>query len=149
MLMRSHLLGQSMIAAEMQKIKQNKGKTMKHKVILTDCDGVCLDWEYSFDQWMARHGYEIVVPNEYKMDVKYGISKDEGKKLCRMFNESAWIRKLPPLRDAIHYINRLHQEHGYIFHAFTSLSTDQYACPLRTKIYVNCLDTLCLTDPFI
>jgi len=131
--MRAEHIAQSMIAQKIKQIQTNGAKTMKHKVILTDCDGVCLDWEYSFDQWMARHGYQIAVPGEYKMDIKYDISKSEGKKLCRMFNESAWIRKLPPLRDAIKYIRKLHEEHGYIFHAITSLSTDQYACHLRTK----------------
>mgnify|MGYP001953639577 FL=1 len=50
-----------------------------------------------------------------------------------MFNESAWIRSLPPLRDAIKYIKKLHQDHGYIFHAITSLSNDYYAQHLRTK----------------
>ena len=50
-----------------------------------------------------------------------------------MFNESAWIRKLPPYLDAIKYVKKLHQEHGYIFHAITSLSNDDYAQHLRTK----------------
>ena len=106
---------------------------MKDKVILVDCDGVCLDWEYAFDQWMAKHDYEVVVENVYQMDVKYGLEKKECKRLIRMFNESAWIRKLPPLRDAMKYIKKLHEEHGFIFHAITSLSNDQYAQHLRTK----------------
>ena len=50
-----------------------------------------------------------------------------------MFNESAAIRKLPPLRDAIKYVKKLHQDHGYIFHCISSLSTDDYAQHLRTK----------------
>jgi len=106
---------------------------MKDKVILTDCDGVLFDWEYSFDQWMKRHEYNVVEEGNYLMDVKYGLEKKEAKKLIRMFNESAWIRKLPPLRDAIKYVKILHQDHGYIFHAITSLSEDQYAQHLRTK----------------
>ena len=106
---------------------------MKDKVILVDCDGVLLDWEYAFDKWMARHGYEIVVPNEYKMNIKYGIERAESKKLCRMFNESAWVRRLPPLRDAIKYVKKLHEEHGFVFHAVTSLSNDEYAGHLRVK----------------
>jgi hypothetical protein len=106
---------------------------MKDKVILTDCDGVLLDWEYAFGQWMKRHDYKIVESGQYRMDLKYGLTREEGNKLCRMFNESAWIRKLPPLRDSIKYVKKLHEEHGYIFHAITSLSTDQYACHLRTK----------------
>jgi len=103
------------------------------KLILTDIDGVCLDWEYAFDNWMARHGYTVNDSTDYLMDVKYDIDKTEAKRLIRMFNESAWIRKLPPLRDAMHYVRKLHQEHGFVFHAITSLSNDQYAQHLRTK----------------
>lgn len=106
---------------------------MKNKVILTDADGVLLDWEYAFDQWMKRHGYTVKETGNYLMDVKYGLEKKETKRLIRMFNESAWIRKLPPLRDAMHYVKKLHVEHGYIFHAITSLSNDQYAQHLRSK----------------
>lgn len=106
---------------------------MRNKVILVDCDGVLLDWEYAFDRWMKRHGYEILVDDVYKMDVKYGLDITESKKLCRMFNESATIRRLPPLRDAIKYVKKLHEEHGYVFHAITSLSDDEYAQHLRTK----------------
>ena len=108
---------------------------MKDKVILTDCDGCLTDWGYAFDQWMKRHGYQIVPEyvNEYAMDLRYGIEKQESKRLIRMFNESAWIRKLPPLRDSIHYVQKLHREHGYIFHCITSLSNDLYSQHLRTK----------------
>ena len=109
--------------------------SMKEKVILTDVDGVLLDWQYSFENWMCRHGYVMdpVHKDDYLMDKKYGIDKTESKRLIRMFNESAWIRRLPPLRDAIHYVNKLHREHGYLFHAITSLSNDQYSQHLRTK----------------
>jgi hypothetical protein len=50
-----------------------------------------------------------------------------------MFNESAWIRKLPPLRDAIKYVKKLHEDHGYVFRVISSLSNDYYAQHLRTK----------------
>lgn len=106
---------------------------MRNKVILVDCDGVLLDWVYSFDQWMKRHGYTEVCDKSYDVSVRYGIEKSEAKKLIRMFNESATIRKLPPHLDAIKYVKKLHEEHGFIFHAITSLSTDCYAQHLRTK----------------
>ena len=32
----------------------------RDKVILTDCDGVLLNWEYAFITWMKRHGYSEV-----------------------------------------------------------------------------------------
>lgn len=103
------------------------------KVILTDCDGVLFDWEYAFDQWMSRHGYKCVDTTDYHINVRYNIEKGESKKLVRMFNESATIRKLPPLRDAVKYVRKLHEEHGFVFHAITSLTDDQYAQHLRTK----------------
>lgn len=105
----------------------------KEKVILVDCDGVLLDWEYAFDYWMHRHGYDKVNDAVYDMADAYAMPKYEVKRLIRMFNESAAIRKLPPLRDAMKYVKKLHEEHGYVFHAITSLSDDQYAQHLRTK----------------
>ena len=108
---------------------------MKDKVILTDCDGVLLDWSYGFAQWMGRHGYEADdrYARDYAFMNRYGISKEESRRLVRMFNESATIRKLSPLKDAIKYVRKLHEEHGYVFHVITSMTNDQYAQHLRTK----------------
>ena len=108
---------------------------MKEKVILTDCDGCLLDWGYSFDQWMARHGYEAKdgFESNYAMAKKYGLDQVEAKRLIRIFNESAAVRKIPPLRDAIKYVRKLHEEHGYVFHCITSMTNDQYATHLRVK----------------
>ena len=103
------------------------------KVILVDADGVLLDWLYSFDNWMARHGYEIFDPNLYKVADRFALPRPDGKKMARMFNESAWIRKLPPHKDAIKYVRKLHEEHGYVFHVISSLSDDEYSQHLRTK----------------
>lgn len=106
---------------------------MKDKVILTDCDGVLLDWGYAFHRWMTRHGYKMCDPDAYDIKVRYDIGLAEKNKLTRMFNESASIRKVPPLRDAIKYVRKLHEEHGYVFHAITSMTNDEYAQHLRTK----------------
>jgi hypothetical protein len=68
---------------------------------------------------------------KYGIDKQYDISKEEGLKLIKTFNESSAIAFLPPLRDAIHYVRRLHEEHGYVFHAITSLSKNKNAQRLR------------------
>ena len=106
-----------------------------NKVILADCDGVLLDWEYAFNIWMQEHGFEEVPGSKlsYEMDERYGIPKEQVRKLIRLFNESAAIGFLPALRDAMYYVKRLHEEHGYRFHCITSLSTDPNAVKLREQ----------------
>jgi len=107
---------------------------MKKKIILTDVDGVALDWEYAFDVYLQTHGFNKVEGGQFKYNIgkRYGIDPEQGKKLVKIFNESAAIGFLPPLRDAMYYIKRLHEEHGYVFHAITSLSKDENAQALRT-----------------
>ena len=127
---------------------------MKENVILTDVDGVLLNWEYAFAIWMEQHGFESVPGGalNYKIGERYNISNNQGHKLIKMFNESAAIGFLPPLRDAMHYVKLLHERHGYVFHAITSLSLDLNAGKLREmnlrKLFgetvfekVVCLDT--------
>jgi FMN phosphatase YigB (HAD superfamily) len=103
------------------------------RLILVDADGVLLDWEYAFNIWMQEHGFEQVPGSKfsYEMDERYGIPKEQVRKLIRLFNESAAIGFLPALRDAMFYVKRLHEEHGYRFHCITSLSTDPNAVRLR------------------
>ena len=104
---------------------------MKNKIILTDADGVLLDWEYAFDVWMQQHGFTLLDSLKYNIGKRYGIDEDQGRKLIKIFNESAHIGFLPPLRDAMHYVKRLHEEHGYVFHCITSLTKDENAQELR------------------
>lgn len=106
------------------------------RLILTDCDGVLLNWVYPFSKWMKRHGYEVVNKNElndYDLSSRYGLPKDEISKLVRMFNESADIAFLPPLRDAVYYIDLLHRKHGYVFHVITSMSDYPTSQKLRIQ----------------
>ena len=129
-------------------------KHIPTKLILVDADGVLLDWEYAFSVWIEEHGHEKQPGSEFIYDIgeRYGISRDQGRKLIKLFNESAAIGFLPPLRDAMYYVKRLHEEHGYIFHCITSLSLDINAGRLREmnlrKLFgktafeqIICLDT--------
>ena len=104
---------------------------MKNKIILTDADGVLLDWEYAFDVYMQQHGFNKVNALKYNIGTRYGIDNDQGKRLIKIFNESAHMGFLPPLRDAMYYVKRLHEEHGYVFHCITSLTKDENAQELR------------------
>jgi hypothetical protein len=125
----------------------------RKNLILTDCDGVCLDWEWAFNVWMQEHGFTEIEGSKlnYDMSIRYGISQDQVRKLIKVFNESAAIGFLPAQRDAMYYIKRLHEEYGYKFHAITSLSLDPNAQKLREmnihKLFgdaferIVCLDT--------
>lgn len=106
---------------------------MENRIILTDSDGVLTDWEYAFDIWMLQHGFNKQNGAEFKYDMgtRYGIDKEQSKKLIRIFNESAAIGFLPPLRDAMYYVKKLVEEHGFRFHVITSLSNDANAQELR------------------
>ena len=123
-------------------------------MILVDADGVLLNWEYAFSIWMETHGFNKVPGSEFEYDIgqRYNIDYAQGRKLIKIFNESAAIGFLPPLRDAMYYVKRLHEEHGYVFHCITSLSLDPSAGKLRemnlNKLFgptaferVVCLDT--------
>lgn len=104
------------------------------QIILTDVDGVLLNWEYAFKCWMEQYGYELKADNRnYDVSDRYGISYEKGKELVWAFNQSAAIGFLPPLRDAMYYVDLLHRKHGYVFHAITSLSTDKHAAKLREE----------------
>lgn len=113
-------------------VMKENGMTNLNKVILTDCDGVLLNWEYAFSVWMERHNYTIKGdPYVYDIGERYGISNDEKKRLVKFFNESSAIGYLPPLRDAMYYVDLLHRKHGYVFHCITSLSLEPTAQRLR------------------
>ncbi len=104
-----------------------------NNIILTDVDGVLLNWEFAFDIWMGEHGH-VKQPGcelKYNIGKRYGIDPDIGRKLIKTFNESAAIGFLPPLRDAMFYVKKLHEEHGYVFRCITSLSLDKNAQKLR------------------
>ena len=125
----------------------------KDKIILTDIDGVILDWEEGFSVWMEHQGFTKVEGYQYMYSIgdRYGIDLKQGSRLVKQFNESAAIGFLPPLRDAQYFVKKLHEQHGFKFLAITSLSLDPYAKQLRTRnlkklmgdafIDVICLDT--------
>ena len=51
---------------------------MQSSVILTDVDGVLLNWEYAFDCYVQEHGFKKVEGSEYKYNIgkRYGISDE-------------------------------------------------------------------------
>jgi len=108
-----------------------------NRVILTDCDGVLMNWEYAMNVWMQTQGYKIVEDGQqyYDMKDRYNLPSSISRRLVRQFNESAAMGFLPPLRDAMYYVDLLHRKHGYTFHMITALSNNEHAQMLRIQ---NC-----------
>ena len=102
--------------------------------ILTDCDGVLVNWLASFDNWMHNNGYQLSeFPDQhYDMHLRYNdLTKEDSKKLVRIFNNSYDISNLEPFRDAVKYVTKLHEE-GYTFTVITSLSDYPRAKVMRS-----------------
>jgi beta-phosphoglucomutase-like phosphatase (HAD superfamily) len=108
---------------------------MKKKIIVTDVDGVILNWEDAFQVWMEHQGFKKVIKHKliYNAASQFNLSKEEGKKWVRLFNQSAAIGFLPPLRDAQEVLTLLNKNYGYRFVVCTSLSNDKSAQELRTR----------------
>lgn len=125
---------------------------MKNKIILTDADGVLLDWEWAFSVWMQERGYTIAegAKKSYYLHHHYNeLEAKDAKRVVKQFNESAAIGFLPAMRDSTYYVKRLYEEHGYQFRVITSLSLDKDAQRLRDmnlrKIFGNAIeDVICL-----
>lgn len=127
---------------------------MTNKLILTDSDGVLLDWEWAFSVYMQERGYTLAPGSKtsYSLHLHYNeLEAKDTAAVVKQFNESAAIGFLPALRDSAYYVKRLYEEHGYRFRVITSLSLDKNAKKLRemnlNKLFgdaieqVICLDT--------
>lgn len=104
------------------------------KKILTDVDGVLLNWEYAFHVWMESKGHAPTVVDPglfWNMAKQYNITDERAMAHVREFNHSAAMGFIPPLRDAHEYVRKLHKEHNYIFHAVTSFTNEEFSVKLR------------------
>lgn len=103
------------------------------RLILTDVDGVLLDWLTGFDRFMSSVGYPAIADEHmYALARRHNIDQLEVYRLAKEFNTSEAIGNLQPLNGAVEYVRRL-QERGFGFVAITSLSdhSDSYNYRMR------------------
>jgi len=105
-----------------------------NKIILTDVDGVLLEWEKHFRQWMMSRGFTLRkgAEKKYSMIERYGIKKELKESLIEEFNKSAWMSIQEPMPDSQTWVKLLHAE-GWTFIPITSQTTDIPAQELRKK----------------
>jgi FMN phosphatase YigB (HAD superfamily) len=108
-------------------------REIKDKIILTDCDGVLLDWEFHFYRWLEKTEGLHRLSDDYNVAKAVGVAQKTGARYVNLFNRSEEMKKLSPLRDAIKYVRKLHEEHGYIFHVITSQTNCKLAQEYRKE----------------
>ena len=120
------------------------------KIIAIDCDGVLLNWEQSFDDWMAFQGFPKHASDHYDVSMNYHMNKGQCEVLVKIFNESAWMKFLKPVDGAVENVKKI-ADLGYKFHVITSQTLDKKANQLREENLkevfgdvfekIECLDT--------
>jgi len=116
-----------------------------NRIILTDVDGVLLEWENHFTKWMLQKSYfdehgnryypHKLLPNkqnEYEMANRFGVSKIEIRALIREFNRSAWMGTQRPMEESQTWVKLLAAE-GWTFIPITSQTSDIPAQQLRKR----------------
>ena len=116
-----------------------------NRIILTDVDGVLLEWEHHFTKWMLQktlfdgqgvryHPYRLLPDkqNTYEMAERFGVTKDEIRKHIREFNRSAWMGTQRPMSESQTWVKLLAAE-GWTFIPITSQTSDIPAQQLRKR----------------
>lgn len=102
-----------------------------NNIILADVDGVLLNWWDPFVFDLRLQSYKQEVSGEYCTAKSFGISKRLAEDLEESFNHSPAIGNLPPLRDAVKYIRKLHEEYGLVLHCITAMPNIDYVYSRR------------------
>lgn len=105
---------------------------MADKILLTDVDGVLLDWEVKFEKFVLALGYNFKPNHEfmYSISDQIGVSKEQGTELIAKFNRSSDFESIPPYRDSVEGIARLKAE-GWRFVAITTAGLSPWTYGLR------------------
>ena len=79
--------------------------------IITDVDGVLLDWFKGFETWITEvKGVKPIhdaTPSMYKLTDKYPFTSEELFKLIEEFNSSSYFGELKPIGESVEYLGRL------------------------------------------
>ena len=116
-----------------------------NRIILTDVDGVLLEWEHHFTKWMlqktlfddrgSRYHPHRLLPDKqdtYWMEERFGLTKNEIRIQIREFNRSAWMGTQRPMLGSQTWVKLLAAE-GWTFIPITSQTSDKPAQELRKR----------------
>ena len=111
---------------------------MIKKIILTDCDGVLLNWLDTFIEYMKDEGFTVHTkePSQYDLGNFFKIPLPEIYKRIQLFNDGHWrfgtLQSYDDVQESISVLASL----GYSFVAVTSCSDlDQVADLRKANLY--------------
>ena len=73
------------------------------KKIISDCDGVLLDWCFAFDIWMGEQGYVRMPETDhyFSQSKRYGIPEQEALEQVNLFNQTGALGFIPAYKDSV------------------------------------------------
>jgi len=127
---------------------------MCKKVILTDVDGILVQWASGLPYFAQKHGIDTANILRTLVDEKFrdglemfGFNERISNILMNEYNNSDFIKYLAGYKDAIQVVNRLKDEYDFI--AITALGTTNEAlmnrcCNLNTLFPGAFRDIMCV-----
>jgi len=108
--------------------------TQKERLILTDSDGVLVDWINGFLQYMRDQGFEEQpgTEHEYLVAKRFNLPPEAGFQYAKAFNQSHALSQLSPIKNSVEVIKKLNEKHGFRFIVVTSVSDHPDAIKYRT-----------------
>lgn len=103
-------------------------------VILTDVDGVLLEWSGTFDNFIyTTLGLKPKVPHEFDISKRYDVSKIRAVEWILMFERTLDFGNLPSYGDSIKYVRKLHEEYGFKFITISAVADSYSTYKLRSQ----------------
>lgn len=125
---------------------------MKQRIILTDCDGVLLDWRTGFLNWLPDHVSDSIqagAMEEENFNDAFDYDQQHIDNLAVEFNRSPAIANLPAWKDAQEYVPKL-ADLGFRFRACTAMGKHELSQQFREynlyKLYGNIFDEVNLVE---
>jgi len=102
------------------------------KKILTDVDGVLLNWRKQFFTWMDNEGYTVVRPKSHSIARTFDLDRVTELEQVKDFNESVWISHLEALDNAVDGVKKL-TEAGYTIDVCSAIGDQDFIHETRTR----------------
>ena len=107
------------------------------KIIISDVDGVSLDYLSGLDRYMVLNGIKVNYDSHsYDLTKRYGLEFKTLHEYMHRFHHDDFIAKLNPMADALEHIKHISND-GYKFIWITSIEVSDFTMAARKS---NLLD---------